>query len=66
MDETNFMSPDQSYDQTVEEENIVMECPRWANSYDRARKLYERNHRSNIPAGRLFDIHQPGGKSSEL
>lgn len=55
------MSPDQ----TAEEENVVMECPRWANSYDRARKLYERN-RSNVPAGRLFDIHQPGGASSEL
>jgi len=59
LDETSFMSQN---DETTE---TVLECPRWANSYDRARKLYERN-RSNVPVGRFFDIHQVGGESTEL
>lgn len=65
-DETSFVSRDHSLDQSREpaEEN-VMECPRWANSYDLARKLCERN-RSNVPSGRPFDFQNPGGNSSEL
>lgn len=44
--------------------NSTEECPKWAKGYDRARQLYERNR--NVPAGRLFDFHNPGGETSQI
>ena len=59
LDETSFMSRDDTLSETVSE------CPRWADSYDRARKIAGRN-RSNVPVGRFFDIHNPGGGTSKI
>uniref|UniRef100_A0A7M5URS7 EGF-like domain-containing protein n=1 Tax=Clytia hemisphaerica TaxID=252671 RepID=A0A7M5URS7_9CNID len=59
LDETSFMSRDDTLPESVSE------CPRWADSYDRARKIAGRN-RSNVPVGRFFDIHNPGGGTSKI
>jgi len=40
------------------------DCPKWAEGYDRARTLYERNRAA--PAGRLFDFSNPGGDESKI
>ena len=43
---------------------ISLECPKWAQGYDRARKLYERNR--HVPAGRLFDLLKCEVDSTEI
>lgn len=53
LDETSFISANDSLDDS-----------KWAHSYDRARQMYDRA--GNVPAGRLFDIHNPAGPSTEL
>ena len=66
LDETSFMSRDSTVEHQEEEQDHVMECPRWADSYDRARKLYERNRTNITSVGRLFDIQKPDAESSTV
>ena len=60
LDETSFMSKDS----TIDQQENVMECPRWADSYYRARRLYERNR--NVVDTKFFNIDKPGGEFSEI